>query len=263
MKKPNHFATTTNAIGLTLLEYTNLKKFSCGISGIIFQYNFLKQNQAKKLGVHFTLMKDELSQIYKKEQIGMLFNKVNIPHIGVELSQLKFSKITAKKGIETTVINLPKEDNVTLAKRVISQLPLMIGRAVIVNFYSEIGESANLAASYVTEQLAKTYKAVTTNGIELNKLSVDFNNQTGLEELVSKDFLTIFALNSVFSTEHRASYMENLYTLAKLKKVPIITSSNSELRLPQFHVINLKLTDKQKTAHELVAEIFGTVDAPK
>ena len=139
----------------------------------------------------------------------------------------------------------------------------MIGKPVILNFYSEIGEGANLATAYVTEQLAKTYKAATTNGIELNKLSVDFNNQSGLDELVNKDFLTIFALNSIFTTEHRVSYMENLYTLAKLKKVPIITSSVSELKLPQFKVINLRLTDKQKTAHELVAEIFGTVDAPK
>ena len=248
MKKSSHFTTTKNSLGMTLLEYNNLRRFSCGISCIVFQYSFWQQNQAKKLGVHFTLMKDELSQIYKKEQIGMLFNKISLPHIGVELSHLHFTKTG---------------DNAKLSKQVLNNLPSMIGKPVILNFYSEIGEGANLAATYVTEQLAKIYKAVTTNGVELNKLSVDFNNQTGLDELVSKDFLTIFALNSIFTTEHRVSYMENLYTLAKLKKVPIITSSVSELKLPQFKVINLRLTDKQKTAHELVAEIFGTVDAPK
>ena len=128
MKKPNHFTTQTNAIGLTLLEYTNLKKFSCGTQGIIFQYNFLKQNQAKKLGVHFTLMKDELSQIYKKEIIGMLFNRISLPHIGVELSQLHFTKTG---------------DNAKLSKQVLNNLPSMIGKPVILNFYSEIGEGAN------------------------------------------------------------------------------------------------------------------------
>ena len=248
MKKVSHFTTTKNSLGMTLLEYNNLRRFSCGISCLVFQYTFWQQNQAKKLGVHFTLMKDELSQIYKKGQIGMLFNKISLPHIGVELSHLHFTKTG---------------DNAKLSKQVLNNLPSMIGKPVILNFYSEIGEGANLAAAYVTEQLVKMYKAVTTNGVELNKLSVDFNNQTGLDELVSKDFLTIFALNSIFTTEHRVSYMENLYTLAKLKKVPIITSSISELKLPQFKVINLRLTDKQKTAHELVAEIFGTVDAPK
>ena len=248
MKKTNHFTTTTNSLGMTLLEYNNLRRFSCGISCIVFQYSFWQQNQTKKLGVHFTLMKDELSQIYKKETIPVLFNRISLPHIGVELSHLHFTKTG---------------DNAKLSKQVLNNLPSMIGKPVILNFYSEIGEGANLAATYVTEQLAKIYKAVTTNGIELNKLSVDFNNQTGLDELVSKDFLTIFALNSIFTTEHRVSYMENLYTLAKLKKVPIIASSITELKMPQFKVINLKLTDKQKTAHELVAEIFGTVDAPK
>ena len=246
--KPNHFATTKNSLGMTLLEYNNLRRFSCGISCLVFQYSFWQENQAKKLGVHFTLMKDELSQIYKKEKIGMLFNKISLPHIGVELSQLHFTKTG---------------DNAKLSKQVLNNLPSMRGKPVILNFYSEIGEGANLAAAYVTEQLAKIYKAVTTNGIELNKLSVDFNNQTGLDELVSKDFLTIFALNSIFTTEHRVSYMENLYTLAKLKKVPIITSSLTELKMPQFKVINIRLTDKQKTAHELIAEIFGTVDSPK
>ena len=90
--KPNHFTTQTNSLGMTLLEYNNLKRFSCGISCVAYQYIFWKENQAKKLGVHFTLMKDELSQIYKKEQIGMLFNRISLPHIGVELSHLHFTK---------------------------------------------------------------------------------------------------------------------------------------------------------------------------
>lgn len=248
MKKPNHFATTTNAIGLTLLEYNNLKRFSCGISGIIFQYNFLKQNQAKKLGVHFTLMKDELSQIYKKETIGMIFNKISLPHKDVELSTLK----PTRTG-----------DNQTMFKQVINNLPKIIAKPVILNIYSEIGEQANQCACYITEQLMKITKGRSTNGIAINSISTDFSETNSIEELLSGDFLTIFGINTIYATDYRKAFVSNLYEYAKLHNKPIIISSNVELKLPQFKVINLRLSDKQKNVQELITEIFGTEENPK
>ena len=246
--KPNHFTTQTNSVGMTLLEYNNLKRFSCGISCIVFQYTFWKQNQHKKLGIHFSLMKPELRLIFEKEKIGMIFNKISLPYKGVELATLK----PTRTG-----------DNQTMFKQVINNLPKIIAKPVILNIYSEIGEQANQCACYITEQLMKSNKGQSTNGIAINSISTDFSETNSIEELLSGDFLTIFGINTIYATDYRKAFVSNLYEYAKLHNKPIIISSNVELKLPQFKVINLRLTDKQKTAHELVAEIFGTVDAPK
>ena len=165
--KPNHFTTQTNSLGLTLLEYTNLKRFSCGISCIVFQYSFWKENQAKKLGIHFSLMKPELRLIFEKEKIGMLFNRLNLPHKDVELSTLR----PTRTG-----------DNQTMFKQVINNLPKIINKPVILNIYSEIKEQANQCACYITEQLMKSNKGRSTNGIAINSISTDFSETNSIEE---------------------------------------------------------------------------------
>ena len=244
MKPNNYFSTQQNRIGMTLLEYANLKKFSCGRTSVVYLYTFWQQNQHKKLGIHFSLMKPELRQIFEKEKIGMLFNKLNLPHKEVELSTLK----PTRTG-----------DNQTMFKQVINNLPKIIAKPVILNIYSEIGEQANQCACYITEQLMKISKGQSTNGVAINSISTDFSETNSIEELLSGDFLTIFGINTIYATDYRKAFVSNLYEYAKLHNKPIIVSSNVELKLPQFKVINLRLTDKQKTAHELVAEIFGTV----
>ena len=178
----------------------------------------------------------------------MIFNKISLPHKDVELSTLK----PTRTG-----------DNQTMFKQVINNLPKIINKPVILNIYSEIGEQANQCACYITEQLMKTNKGQSSNGIAINSISTDFSETNSIEELLSGDFLTIFGINTIYATDYRKAFVSNLYEYAKLHNKPIIISSNVELKLPQFKVINLRLTDKQKTAHELVAEIFGTVDAPK
>ena len=248
MKINNHFSIQQNRIGMTLLEYNNLRRFSCGISCLVFQYSFWQQNQAKKLGIHFSLMKPELRLIFEKEKIGMIFNKISLPYKGVELTALKPTRVA---------------DNQTMFKQVISNLPKIIAKPVILNIYSELGEQANQCACYITEQLMKISKGQSTNGIAINSISTDFSETNSIEELLSGDFLTIFGINTIYATDYRKAFVSNLYEYAKLHNKPIITSSNVELKMPQFKVINIRLTDKQKTAHELVAEIFDTVDAPK
>ena len=248
MKKPNHFTTTKNQIGMTLLEYTNLKRFSCGSSCLIFQYKFWQENKHKKLGIHFSLMKPELRLIFEKEKIGMIFNKISLPHKDVELSILK----PTRTG-----------DNQTMFKQVINNLPKIIAKPVILNIYSEIGEQANQCACYITEQLMKTNKGRSTNGIAINSISTDFSETNSIEELLSGDFLTIFGINTIYATDYRKAFVSNLYEYAKLHNKPIIISSNVELKLPQFKVINLRLSDKQKNVQELITEIFGTEENPK
>lgn len=248
MKKPNHFTTQTNAIGMTLLEYTNLKRFSCGSSCLIFQYKFWQENKHKKLGIHFTLMKPELKEIFEKERIGMIFNKLQLPYKDVEFSALKPTRTA---------------DNPKLFKQVINNLPKMLDKPIILNLHSEIGEQANLCACYITEQLIKTHKGKSTNGIALNQVSTDFSESNAIEDLLSADFLTIFGINTVYATDYRKAFVNNLYEYAKLNNKPIIISNNVELKLPQFKVINLRLSDKQKNVQELITEIFGTEENPK
>ena len=246
--KPNHFSTTVNSLGMTLLEYNNLRRFSCGISCLIFQYKFWQENKHKKLGIHFTLMKPELKHIFEKEKIGVIFNKINLPYKDVEFSALKPTRIA---------------DNPKLFKQVINNLPKMLDKPIILNLHSEIGEQANLCACYMTEQLLKTAKGKSTNGIALNQVSTDFSESNAIEDLLSADFLTIFGINTVYATDYRKAFVNNLYEYAKLTNKPIIISNNVELKLPQFKVINLRLSDKQKNVQELITEIFGTEENPK
>lgn len=248
MKKPNNFTTTKNQIGMTLLEYNNLRRFSCGISCIVFQYSFWQQNKHKKLGIHFTLMKPELKQIFEKERIGMIFNKLQLPYKDVEFSALKPTRTA---------------DNPTMFKQVINNLPKMLDKPIILNLHSEIGEQANLCACYMTEQLLKITKGKSTNGVALNQVSTDFSESNAIEDLLSADFLTIFGINTVYATDYRKAFVNNLYEYAKLNNKPIIISNNVELKLPQFKVINLRLSDKQKNVQELITEIFGTEENPK
>ncbi len=174
--KPSHFTTQTNSLGMTLLEYNNLKRFSCGVCCIVFQYTFWQENQHKKLGIHFSLMKPELRLIFEKEKIYMIFNKISLPHKDVELSTLK----PTRTG-----------DNQTMFKQVINNLSKIIAKPVILNIYSEIGEQANQCACYITEQLMKINKGQSTNGVAINSISTDFSETNSIEELLSGDFLTI------------------------------------------------------------------------
>lgn len=193
-------------------------------------------------------MKPELRQIFEKEKIGMIFNKISLPYKGVELATLKPTRVA---------------DNQTMFKQVINNLPKIIAKPVILNIYSEIGEQANQCACYITEQLMKTNKGRSTNGIAINSISTDFSETNSIEELLSGDFLTIFGINTIYATDYRKAFVSNLYEYAKLNNKPIIISNNVELKLPQFKVINLRLTDKQKNVQELITEIFGTEENPK
>lgn len=237
----NQFNQTKNKHNISLKDYSLIKKYVSTESCIKQAFIDLTQND---INIHRQLIREDLSNIFKKEVVGMLFARTHLPYKDVKIEDLT----PTKSG-----------DNQKLFKQVMNNLPNMIGKPVILNFYSEIAEQATQASVYVTEQLMTSYKAITTNGIELNKKSVDFDDSTALDDLLSKDFLTIFSLNSVFITDFRKQFLDNLFTLAKLQNKPIITSSNVELKLPQFKVINLRLTDKKLNASQVIDEIFGEV----
>jgi len=239
----NKYQTQENKIGITLQQYSLLKKYISGIPALLYAYNSLI-NTGKV--VHRNLVSQELHEIILKENIVMsIFNKVSCPFSNVLESDLT---VTASPE------NLKKYRGVT------QHINSLINKGYIINCYSEVGEQANMLATYLTEMLiGKGYKGISTSGIGINKTSVDFENSNSINDLLVKDFLTIFSANSVLVTDFRKNFLENLYTQAKLDKKPIILSSKTEFKDKSYNVINIKLNEQYKNEMELISELSDQV----
>lgn len=232
-----NFQTQKNTIDILLQDYQLLKKYIIGSEAILTSYDLLKNHN---ISIHRQLIRDDIKKIYEKEKLGQMIFTTKLPHKGVELSDLK----PTKTG-----------DNIKQCKSIITNINKIIGRGVILNLYSEVGEQANMAGSHITELLLKSHKGITTNGIEINQRSTDFNDNP-IEEFLKKDFLTIFSVDSVFATDYRKQFMLGLYEKAKLDNIPIIVTSKKKMEMKGYHVINVRLTDMKKNEQELIKEIF-------
>ena len=234
MKKRTNFQTTEfHNLGISLQDYNLIKKYSLGSEMTLRLY---RANKAK-IKIHDLLDKQILIDILNKEEIRVsILNKVNLPYKDIKLDQLHFTKTGS---------------NIKDSKEIIKNISKIKNKPIILNIYSNIGDQALMCSSHITEQLIKAgLNPRITSGIELNKISVDFESSKDVD-LLDKDFLVINSINSLYATDYRKSYIKNLYEEAKLEKIPIILSSNCELSDVNFKVLNIRLTD-QKPTHEAV-----------
>ena len=199
-----------------------------------------KANKAK-IKIHDLLDKQILIDILNKEEIRVsILNRIQLPYKDIKLDQLHFTKTGT---------------NIKDSKEIIKNISKIKNKPIILNIYSNIGDQALMCSSHITEQLIKEgLNPRLTSGIELNKISVDFESSKDVD-LLDKDFLVINSINSLYATDYRKSYIKNLYEEAKLKKIPIILSSNCELSDVNFKILNIRLTDSKPT-HEAVLKEF-------
>ena len=239
MKKQNKFTQTEfHNFGITLAQYNTLKHYTLGSEMLIRAYKAVK----KGITLHTILDKPILENIINKEEIRMsLLNKVHLPYTNVNIKDLKIGQAGT---------------NHADTKSVLANLNKIRGKSIILNIHSEIGDSALKATSYIFEQLsAQGLKGRVTNGLELNRLSVDFNEEMSIE-LLDKDFLLINSFNSIFSTDYRKQFINNLFEEAKLKKIPIILSNNVELNNLNFKILNCKFLDTKPTHSAVLRELL-------
>lgn len=200
-----------------------------------------RANKAK-IKIHDLLDKQILIDILNKEEIRVsILNRVNLPYKDIKLDQLHFTKTGS---------------NIKDSKEIIKNISKIKNKPIILNIYSNIGDQALMCSSHITEQLIKAgLNPRLTSGIELNKISVDFESSKDVD-LLDKDFLVINSINSLYATDYRKSYIKNLYEEAKLKKIPIILSSNCELSDVNFKILNIRLTDEKPTHEAVLKELL-------
>ena len=242
MKKSNHFTTQTNKLSITLHEYSLLKKYIGTHAGIIQAYETLITT---KTNIHRQLVSENLQNIYLKETLlSNIFNKIQAPFKDVALTDLHITN---------------SGDNLKKGKEVIKHIDNLIGKGYIINAYSDVGEQSAMFATYLTELLIKNQKGKTITGLTINSKSVDFNDTNAINDFLSADFLTIFNIQSVFVTDFRQNFLDNLYTQAKLDRKPLIISSKTEMKSKEYKVINIKLTEKYKNEMELIEMLSDKV----
>lgn len=200
-----------------------------------------RANKAK-IKIHDLLDKQILIDILNKKDIRVsILNRIQLPYKDIKLDQLHFTKTGS---------------NIKDSKEIIKNITKIKNKPIILNIYSNIGDQALMCSSHITEQLIQAgLNPRITSGIELNKISVDFESSKDVE-LLDKDFLVINSINSLYATDYRKSYIKNLYEEAKLKKIPIILSSNCELSDVNFKILNIKLTDEKPTHEAVLKELL-------
>lgn len=238
MKQNKFTQTEFHSLGITIQDYILLKKFTLGSDQLIRAYRSVKS----KIKLHSILDKDILTTHLKKEIIKVsILHKINLPYKNIKLEDLAFTK---------------SGTNMKDSKSIINNIEKIKGKPFIINCYSPIGDSALKCSSLITEKLlAIGLQPNVTNGIELNALSVDFDSGNSTN-LLDKDFLLIDSFNSIYVTEYRKNYVQNLFEQAKLKKIPIILSSNVELINPNFKILNIRLNDEKKSHEEILKEFL-------
>ena len=173
-----------------------------------------------------------------------IFNKIQAPFKDVALTDLHITN---------------SGDNLKKGKEVIKHIDNLIGKGYIINAYSDVGEQSAMFATYLTELLIKKYKGKTITGLTINSKSVDFNDTNAINDFLSTDFLTIFNIQSVFVTDFRQNFLDNLFTQAKLDRKPLIISSKTEMKSKEYKVINIKLSEKYKNEMELIEMLSDKV----
>ena len=153
--------------------------------------------------------------------------------------------------------------NAQYIKHFINNPETILGKGCVINIHSVIGEEACMLASLLAQKLLQLGKGYITNGVEINKESVDFDGGAKIEDFVKKDFIVIFSIDSVYSTDFRDNFLNNIYDLAKLKNVPIIRVSKKEYKNNTLNVINLKLNDTVKTEEQLMFEFMNKKEEEK
>lgn len=235
MSTKQKYSIIEDKLGIDFQDYMLLKKYILGSEAIKASFNMLTNN----INIHRQLIRKELQQIYEKEVIGMVF-KAKLPFKDVDISEIN----PTKSGT-----------NFKETKSVLNNIDKCIGKGIVINFYSETGDQALKASVYCYEQLSKQYKGMVTNGVEINSSAVDFDNND-VASLVLRDFLCINAINSIYITEFRKNYLNNIFMSAKLKSIPVITSSNEPITVENMKVLNLRLTDTKKTQSQIIEELF-------
>ena len=216
--------------------YQSYKKYISGEEALSEVYSRLIDGSP----LHPMLVQDFLHKIYTKEIIRML---LKVPYKDIEYEALKFTKSGSNFG---------------LSKKVFAEPDKMIERDIIINIHSEIGEQALMAGSYLAEALTKkSYKGISSSGIELNNLSTDFEDTSAFDRLLKKDFLIVFSFNSLYATDHRKRWVGNLFQQARLNRVPVILTSKKRLEMAEYNVVNIRLSDKSKNEAQVIDEIFG------
>lgn len=240
--KPNKFTTQTNKLSITLHEYSLIKKYIGTHAGIVYAYESLIVD---KISIHRQLMSEQLNQIYLKETlVSSIFNKVQAPFKDVNVKDLHITN---------------SGENLKKGKEVIKFIESMIGKGWIINAYSEVAEQASMYATLLTELLIKKYKARTITGKTINEKSIDFNDANAINDFLSADFLTIFNIQTVYLTDFRKNFLENLYTQAKFERKPIIISSKTEMKNKEYNIINIKLTEQFKNEMDLLGELSDKI----
>ena len=239
MPRQNKFTQTEfHNLGISILEYNLLKKFTLGSEMLTRAYQSVKRG----IKLHQILDKDILEQTIKQKEIRLsILNRVHLPYTNVELKQLKIGK--AGTNYQDT-------------KSILANITKIKGKNIILNIHSPIGDEALKATSYIFEQLTQSgLKGRITTGIELNKLSVDFNNEMALD-LLDKDFLVINAFNAIYATDYRKNFIDNLFQEAMLKKIPIILSNNVELSNLNYKILNSKFLDDKPSHTQVLKELL-------
>ena len=238
MKQNKFTQTEFHSLGITISEYNLIKKFALGSEMTLRLHKAIKAG----IKIHDLLDKEILQKYLTKQEIRMsILNRIQLPYKDIKLEQLHFTKTGS---------------NIKDSNEIIKNITKIKNKPIILNIYSNIGDQALMCSSHITEQLIQSgLNPRITSGIELNKISIDFESSKDVD-LLDKDFLVINSINSLYATDYRKSYIKNLYEEAKLKKIPIILSSNVELINPNFKILNIRLNDLKKTHEEVLKEFL-------
>lgn len=248
MKQNKFTQTEFHNLGITLVEYNLLKKYVLGYEMLIRAYQSVK----KGIKLHQILDKDILNNILKTQEIKLsILNKVTLPFKNIKLEDLKIAKAGHK--------DIGQEDNVTNTQKTKGALKNIIkikDKPIIINCYSKIGDTSLKAGVYLFEKLTenKIIGRVIT-GLDLNRISVDFDNSISYD-LLDKDFLLINSFNSIYATDYRKQFIENLFEEARLKNKPIILTNNEPLINKKFKVFNLNFLDNADTHSQVLKEFL-------
>jgi len=229
------FQSTTNRIGMTLVDYNVLKKYSSGVSMIKYLY----EKHQKGITLLDTLYNDKDLNKTIYTQGGILTKK------------------------------LPRENNIEDIKamtkhkkkweNVVNNIQNIKGKGIILNCYSNIGEQSLMATSYLTKCLKETSKINHISGVEFNEMLRDLSDSDNrVSNIIGRnEVLIIFSQNSIGNSDWLKQNWNDLLELAFEKNVPIILSSKKELKITGKDVVNIGFTDEVKNESQLIEEIFS------
>jgi hypothetical protein len=239
---------------IPLVEYKLLQKYISGKTLLIYFYRKIKAGdtfyniliESEDEFLTRLLKKKYLTRKEKGESLqNMENNRLKRLQKSIPRPNVKFEEVT------------PMGNTKKKWESIYDGINNILGKGMILNIYSDIGEEALVGGSVIVEKLSQYSEKINIiSGFQLNNMMVDFD--TDITSLFNnKEILVIFSVNSVQATDFRKDKLQSIYDYAKTLKIPVILTNKSKLEIEGLSIINIKLKDELKNESQLFDEVFG------